>query len=262
MPLISADGRTFHVQRLGSGLPVALVHGLAIGNLATWFFGVAPLLARRRSVLLYDQRGHGLSASAESGYDLATLSADLGSVLAAVEGFDGPVDLVGHSYGGALALRFALDEPGRVRRVVVIDAPLPPFDPAEVAAMNEEVDTARLRTVMAMDRERFSALTARVLAEGRGRRGARLADRARHMRDDTTFVQDLLAEPPFEAGDLARVTQPVLCVYGSESPFRARADDLDAALPDARAVVLEGGHLLPLQSPAAVARLVEEFLDA
>lgn len=258
MPLISAGDRTFHVQRLGEGPPVALVHGLAIGNLATWFFGVAPLLARRRSVLLYDHRGHGLSASAESGYDLATLSADLGSVLAAVEGFDGPVDLVGHSYGGALALRFALDEPGRVRRVVVIDAPLPPFDPAEGAAMNEEVDTARLQTVMAMARERSSALTARV----RGRRGARLSDRARHMLDDTTLVQDLLAEPPFEGGDLARVTQPVLCVYGSESPFRSRADDLDAALPDARVVELEGGHLLPLQHPAEVGRVVEEFLDA
>ena len=81
MPLIEAAGRRFHVQQLGSGRPVVLIHGLVIGNLATWFFGVAPLLARSRAVLLYDQRGHGLSPPAESGFDLATSSADLAGVL-------------------------------------------------------------------------------------------------------------------------------------------------------------------------------------
>jgi pimeloyl-ACP methyl ester carboxylesterase len=241
---------------------VALVHGLAIGNLATWYFGVGPRLARRRSVLLYDQRGHGLSAPADSGFDLATSSADLGGVLAAVPGFEGTVDVVGHSYGGALALRFALDEPDRVRRLVVIDAPLPPFDPAEVAALNEEVDLAQVEAAMKMDREGFSALAGRVLARDGGRRGARRADRARRMRDETTLVEDLLTEAPFTSADLARVDRPVLCLYGSASPFRARADELAAALPEARVVELEGGHLLPLRSPAAVVRAIEEFLDA
>ena len=84
MPLIAAAGRAFHVQKLGSGAPVVLIHGLVIGNLATWFFGVAPLLARRRSVLLYDQRGHGLSAPAENGFDLTTSSADLAAIREAV----------------------------------------------------------------------------------------------------------------------------------------------------------------------------------
>jgi len=261
MPLISAAGRTFHVQRLGSGPPVALVHGLVIGNLATWFFGVAPLLARRRSVLLYDQRGHGLSSPAESGFDLATSSADLGSVLAAVDGFDVPVDVVGHSYGGALALRFAIDAPDRVRRVVVLDAPLPPFDPAEVASMMEDVDTEQLEGMLAMDRSRFSDLASK-LAEGRGRRGARRADRARHLRDGTTVTADLLAEPPFEVAELAGLARPVLCLYGSSSPFRHRADELAAMIPDARVVELAGGHLLPLQSPVEVVRAVEEFLGA
>ena len=178
MPLIAAAGRRFHVQRLGGGAPVVLIHGLVIGNLATWFFGVAPLLARHRSVLLYDQRGHGLSAAAESGYDLASGSADLASLLDAVEGFAHEVDVVGHSWGGTLALRFAIDRPERVRRVVVLDAPLPPFDPAEVASMMDEVDAEQLERVLALDHGQFSELAAR-LAVGRGRRGVRRADRAR-----------------------------------------------------------------------------------
>jgi pimeloyl-ACP methyl ester carboxylesterase len=260
MPLIAAAGRTFHVQRLGSGPPVVLIHGLVIGNLATWFFGVAPRLAGRRSVLLYDQRGHGLSAPAESGFDLATSSADLGSLLAAVDGFAGLVDVVGHSYGGAVALRFAIDEPERVRRLVVLDAPLPPFDPAEVAAMMEEVDAEQMQQLMALDHRQFSELASK-LAVGRGRRGARRADRARHLREGTTVTADLMSEPPLDPGALSRLDRPVLCAYGTTSPFRARADDLAAALPDARVVELAGGHLLPLECPAEVVRVVEEFLD-
>lgn len=260
MPLIAAAGRTFHVQRLGSGPPVVLIHGLVIGNLATWFFGVAPRLARRRSVLLYDQRGHGLSAPAESGFDLDTSSADLGSLLDAVDGFPGPVDVVGHSYGGAVALRFAIDRPERVRRLVVLDAPLPPFDPAEVAAMMEEVDAEQMEQLLALDHRQFSELASK-LAIGRGRRGARRANRARHLREETTVTADLMSEPAIDVGALARLERPVLCAYGSTSPFRDRADDLAAALPDVRVVELEGGHLLPLECPADVVRVIEEFLD-
>jgi pimeloyl-ACP methyl ester carboxylesterase len=260
MPLITAAGRAFHVQQLGRGSPVVLIHGLVIGNLATWYFGVAPRLARRRSVLLYDQRGHGLSQPAESGFDLATSSADLASLLAAVDGFDGAVDVMGHSYGGAVALRFALDEPDRVRRLVVLDAPLPPFDPAEVAAMMEEVDAEQLEKLLALDHQQFSDLVSR-LAVGRGRRGARRADRARHLREGTTVTADLMSEPPIDADRLAGLHRPVLCVYGSTSPFRGRADELAAVLPDARVVELAGGHLLPLECPAEVVRVVEEFFD-
>jgi pimeloyl-ACP methyl ester carboxylesterase len=260
MPLIAVGGRAFHVQRLGSGPPVVLIHGLVIGNLATWFFGVAPRLARRRSVLLYDQRGHGLSAPAESGFDLATSSRDLAGLLAAVEGFGGPVDVIGHSYGGAVALRLAMDELDRVRRVVVLDAPLPPFDPAEVASMMKEVDAEQLEQLLALDHQQFSELASK-LAIGRGRRGALRADRARHLREGTTVTADLMAEPPLDAAGLSALERPVLCVYGSTSPFRSRADTLAASLPDARVVELPGGHLLPLECPADVVRVVEEFLD-
>ena len=260
MPLIAAAGRAFHIQRLGSGSPVVLIHGLVIGNLATWFFGVAPRLARHRSVLLYDQRGHGLSAPAESGFDLATSSADLTSLLAAVEGFGGAVDVVGHSYGGAVALRFALDAPDRVRRLVVLDAPLPPFDPAEAAARVKNVDAEQIERVLALDHQQFSDLASK-LAAGRGRRGTRRADRARRLGGGTTVLADLTSEPAIDPEGLSALHRPVLCLYGSTSPFRGRADDLAAALPDARVVELAGGHLLPLECPAEVVRVVEEFLD-
>ena len=74
------------------------------------------------------------------------------------------------------------------------------------------------------------------------------------------MTADLLAEPAIDAAGLAALDRPVLCVYGSTSPFRSRADRLAAALPDVRVVELEGGHLLPLECPAEVVGVVEEFL--
>jgi pimeloyl-ACP methyl ester carboxylesterase len=114
--------------------------------------------------------------------------------------------------------------------------------------------------MLALDHRQFSDLAAR-LAAGRGRRGARRADRARHLREDTTVTADLLAERPFASAELAALARPVACVYGSRSPFRSRADELADALPDARVVELEGGHLLPLECPTDVVRAIEDFLD-
>ena len=126
--------------------------------------------------------------------------------------------------------------------------------------MMEEVDAEQMEQLLALDHRQFSELATK-LAVGRGRRGARRADRARHLREGTTVTADLMSEPAIDAGALARLERPVLCAYGSTSPFRRRADDLAAALPDARIVELEGGHLLPLECPAEVVRAIEEFLD-
>ena len=103
---------------------VVMLHGLLIGSLASWYFTAAPALAKRHRVMLYDLRGHGRSERVASGYDLVTQTGDLQELADRFD--DRPIDLVGHSYGGLIALRFALDHPGRVRRLVLVEAPLPP----------------------------------------------------------------------------------------------------------------------------------------
>ena len=88
-----------------------------------------------------------------------------------------------------------------------------------------------------------------------------MCHRARELRERTTVTEDLRTEPALSPDELARLKRPVACVYGSRSPFRGRADELARALPIARVVELDGGHLLPLECPAEVVRAVEEFLD-
>jgi pimeloyl-ACP methyl ester carboxylesterase len=116
-----SQGET-RVLELGDGPPLVLVHG-AFDNAALWTPILAALGTHHR-VVAVDLPGHGLADpfDYEAG-DLATLSATfLGDVLDGL-GLD-RVDLVGCSLGGFVTTVFALGAPHRVRRLVLVGAPL------------------------------------------------------------------------------------------------------------------------------------------
>ena len=101
----------------GDGPPLLALHGLA--STAHWYDIVAPLLRDRHRIIAPDQRGHGQTTSAPSGYDWKTLSNDLTGLLDHI-GLD-EVAVMGHSWGGNVATNLAADHPDRVRRLIMID---------------------------------------------------------------------------------------------------------------------------------------------
>ena len=121
MPVLTVGGRQVHVQELGEGPAVVMIHGLLVGSLASWYFTAAPDLARAHRVRMYDLRGHGRSGRADTGFDTRTLAGDLDALTADLPA---PFDVVGHSWGGLVALRYALAHPERpVRRLTLPRAP-------------------------------------------------------------------------------------------------------------------------------------------
>lgn len=102
----------------GTGPAVVLVHGITESR-RTWDPLVAPLIAAGYRIYAIDLRGHG-DSSRTPPYDLATMAADLGAVLAH-EGLDDAL-LVGHSLGGAVVSAYAAGGP--CRGVVNVDQPL------------------------------------------------------------------------------------------------------------------------------------------
>lgn len=115
---ISANGLTFHlIDWGGRGEWLILLHGLA-SQAHIWDL-VAPLLTSSFRVVAVDQRGHGLSDKPASGYDFASITHDLDEILAALA-----IDhatLIGHSWGGNVAVQVAVDHPSRVSGLVLID---------------------------------------------------------------------------------------------------------------------------------------------
>ena len=101
----------------GEGKPLLALHGLA--SSAHWYDIVAPLLRDRFHIYAPDQRGHGQTTAAPSGYDWKTLAEDLVGLLAHI-GLD-QVAVMGHSWGGNVATNFAANFPDRVSRLIMID---------------------------------------------------------------------------------------------------------------------------------------------
>jgi pimeloyl-ACP methyl ester carboxylesterase len=115
---VTANSLNFHLLDWGGhGERLVCLHGLA--SQAHMFDLVAPLLSDSFHVIAIDQRGHGLSDKPDSGYDWATVSSDLDAMLDALK-IDRAV-LAGHSWGGNVALQYAVDQPDRVRGLALID---------------------------------------------------------------------------------------------------------------------------------------------
>ena len=117
---IAANGLRFHAIDWGGPASagwIVLLHGLA-SQAHIWDL-VAPQLARRWRVIALDQRGHGLTDKPDDDYDFASVTRDLESVVEACA-IDRPV-LIGHSWGGNVALQYAVHHPDRVAGLVFVD---------------------------------------------------------------------------------------------------------------------------------------------
>lgn len=122
---VSVDGLQVHYWSAGEGTPVVLVHG-ASGNLRDWTFSIAPELARTHRVIVFDRPGFGYSdRPAEQGWNPAVQAVVLKKAADAL-GVERPI-LVGHSWGGALVLAWALDHPEAVAGVVPVSAVAMPY---------------------------------------------------------------------------------------------------------------------------------------
>jgi pimeloyl-ACP methyl ester carboxylesterase len=101
----------------GTGRQVVLLHGLA-SNARFWDLS-APSLTGELRVVALDERGHGLSAKPDDGYDFPTVAGDVATFIQEL-GLERPV-LIGHSWGGNVALQVAADHSQLVGGVACID---------------------------------------------------------------------------------------------------------------------------------------------
>lgn len=247
---ILVNGAELSSMSLGDGPAVVMLHGLAVGNMASWFSPVALPLSACRKVVLYDQRGHGDSSFASSGFDLDSQAQDLQAVMNHHD-LDEPVDLVGHSMGALIALHYALQNPHRVRRLALVDAPMPACEhiaPSLVGVQSREELMAWIEQELAVAR----GLT--------GRRRDRLQKRLTALLFETTLRQDVMGMAGESDAALRALDLPVLLIYGQHSPCYSAAEHLVRKLPQAKLVTLDCGHYIPEEAPIELRAQLEAFL--
>jgi pimeloyl-ACP methyl ester carboxylesterase len=122
---VKTDGATIHVRIGGEGPAVVLLHGF--GDTGDMWSPVAAALAVDHTVIVPDLRGMGLSSHPEGGYDKKTQARDIAQVMDALK--IEKADLVTHDIGNMVGYALAVQDPDRVTKWVVIDAPLPGIGP-------------------------------------------------------------------------------------------------------------------------------------
>lgn len=116
---IEQDGERIHVIARGtSGPPVLMIHG-ASANAEEFTQTLTPRLEETHRVLMIDRPGHGYSSRPDGSDTLAVQAAMMATALEELVPGEKSV-IVGHSFGGAVALRLALDRPDLVSSVVLL----------------------------------------------------------------------------------------------------------------------------------------------
>jgi len=232
------------------GSPIVLLHGLVSGNMATWYSTVALPLAKTHRVALYDLRGHGDSSLPQQGFDLDSHVGDLLAVIGARLPNARQVDLVGHSLGALIALRFALTYPERVRRLVLIDAPMPAKHWVGPSLSGVKSSAALAEWV---NEQPY------LMNDSRGRRRERLHRRLESLLLSSTLVADVMTMESESDVALRMLQLPVLLIYGQHSPCLEVGYQLQKILPNAELTLLDCGHYIPVEMPGALRQILEQY---
>lgn len=265
----AVEGVELEYQVRGVGEPVVLVHA---GIFADWFTPLVEALAIAGPyrVVSYHRVGYAGSGRLAGPVSIAQQAAQLRSLMRHL-GIE-RAHVIGHSSGGNIALQLALDAPGMVHSLAMLEPALP------VAPSGSERQPAT-GTSMTQVAERYAAGNKAGAIDGFMRIVAGAAYRPaleqglpgafeRAVVDaDTFFGQELPAvrQWSFTQEDARRITQPVLAVIGEESPrvspiWSERQRLLLTWLPKAEAFVLPGAtHLLHVQNPSAMANGLAAF---
>jgi pimeloyl-ACP methyl ester carboxylesterase len=202
------------------------------------------LFESSHTVLAVDRRGRGESGDSPP-YSIAREEEDVAAVAAHAAAMIGrPVTVLGHSYGGRIALGAALLTDA-VDRLVVYEGPLTRATFGETEGIADEID----RLLAAGQPERaFEAFMRRVVRVTDEEWAAILAAATYPLRVAAahTITRELragIAESP-EVGRFAAVHRPVLQIVGgaSDPRFREAARTLADVLPDSRLVVIDGAR--------------------
>ena len=284
---LSLRGLRHHILRWGQPLPgqppLVMVHGWM--DVGASFQFVVDALQQEREVIALDWRGFGLSGTTGADcYWFPDYLGDLDALLDALSP-DAPVDLLGHSMGGNVAMSYAGVRPQRIRRLVNLEGFGMP-DIASAAAperlakwLDELKDPPTLRpyATLADVAERLRKNNHRLPADKAGWL-------AQHWARETTAGFQLNADPAHKLANpmlyrkaevLAcwqRIAAPTLWVEGSDDQLtrfwgtrypRADFEARLALVPDMqRAVLQDAGHMLHHDQPEALAAVLESFLAA
>ena len=221
-----------HYLEQGAGAPLVLLHGN--GESLDYFAHQIAYFSHDYRVIAVDTRGHGHSPRGTAPFTLTQFARDLEELLDALK--LKRINLLGFSDGGNIALRFTLDHPQRVERLILNGANL---DPRGVKAVVQLPIVLGYQAARCFSKHSIGA-----------RRKAEL-------------LGLMVREPHVAPMELTRLQMPVLVIAGQRDMIKETHTRLIAEhLPNGSLAILPGDHFLANKNPVAFNAVVERFLQA
>ena len=247
---IEVRGAKLYTESFGHGAPIVFLHGglLFFDNN---FAKQKDYFAANRTVIGIDQRGHGHSPDGPWSLSYQEMAEDTAAVIAQLG--VGPVDIVGHSDGGNIALLVARDHPHLVRRVVISGANIRSGLTAEQVEERSHWSGEKLRGVADSLPPWFRTDYAKVSPDGADH-WMTLIEKCYHM-----WIQPVVIEPK----DLKKISARVLVMAGDHD-FTSieETTEIYRGLPKGQLIIVPAtGHGTFLQRPDLVNLSIREFLD-
>jgi pimeloyl-ACP methyl ester carboxylesterase len=252
MPKVVVNGLRHNVELMAAtgsagfgaaSATVVCVHGILTDSLASYYFTMAkPIADAGFDVVMYDLRGHGRTERPPSGYHLDDFEADLADLLARLE-IDGPLYLVGNSFGGTIAFNYTVHHPDRVLGLASIESePATDYWPLKLAR-----NLRRISTELPPDEAEAW------IRDNHGAYALKLARGAVRLLRATTIEWELPTSHLLTATEVRSIGCPVLAFYGSESELAPRAYVLEDLVRECASVVVQGqDHSVLILEPGVV----------
>lgn len=268
---ISTNGTKLHVRIGGTGPAVVMLHGY--GETGDMWAPLAAKLASNHTVIVPDLRGMGLSAHPASGYDKKTQARDISGVLESLK--IAKLELVTHDIGNMVGYAFIAQDPSRVTKFAILDAPIPgigpwdeilktPFlwhfrfggpDMERLVAGRERIYLDRFWNEFSADPKNFNEQSRQHYAKFYALPGAMHSG----FEQFKAFDQDAIDNKASLAK--GKFTMPVLAIGGDKSFGETMAVVMRATATNVKSVVIpHSGHWLMEENPTATVQAITEFL--
>jgi pimeloyl-ACP methyl ester carboxylesterase len=258
--ILQVNGRAVHADVSGSGADVVLIHG-ASGNTRDFTFDLAQRLASRYRVIALDRPGLGWSDDAGKPGLSPLGQADILRAAARQLGVTRPV-IVGHSYGGAVAMAWALQDPAGPAALVLLGGATMPW-PGGLGGWYSLASSRLGRATMSRTEDAIASIFApdpvppgyaAYVGAGLTLRPGCLGTNARQVNGLRPFIVEM-------SRAYAQLALPVEILHGTADtivPAKVHAIPLRALLPDAALTLLPGiGHMPHHADPVAVVAAID-----